>query len=295
MNILVTGASGMLGATIVHNFAKYFNVYATGRSTYEDCPVPYKQFDLSEKDYNELISWSNPDIIIHSGALTNGNYCNENPIDAFNINGVSVKKIIDATSENVRIIYISTDAVFPSILHRAKEKDCTFPESVYGKSKEIGEFFLINSSRKYIIVRTTIVGLNANKTKSGFVEWIINSALKKENIGLFDDVFFNPISIWDLTKELKYIIQNLEESSEILHIAGDTYCTKYEFGMKLLKELTIEAKYIEKSSIKKFTDRAKRSTDQTLDSSYYQFKYNRKLPSTEDTINTIKNYYNEKN
>lgn len=293
MNILVTGASGMLGTAIVENFAKYFNVYATGRSKYKDSPVPYKQFDLSEKDYGELISWSNPNIIIHSGALTNGNYCNENPTDAFNINGVSVKKFIDATENNVRIIYISTDAVFPSNLQQAKENDYTYPESIYGKSKELGEFFLINFSRNYTIVRTTIVGLNTNKSKPGFVEWILNSALKKENIGLFDDVVFNPISIWDLTNELKHIIQNPAKTSEILHIAGNTYCTKYEFGLKLLGALSIETKCVEKSTITSFSHRAKRSTDQTLDSSYYQKQYKRTLPLLENTINTLKDHYNE--
>ena len=32
--------------------------------------------------------------------------------------------------------------MFPSSLNLAKESDCVFPENVYGKSKELGEFFL---------------------------------------------------------------------------------------------------------------------------------------------------------
>ena len=37
------------------------------------------------------------------------------PNDAFNINGVSVQKISKATNNDVKIIYISTDAVFPHL------------------------------------------------------------------------------------------------------------------------------------------------------------------------------------
>ena len=77
-----------------------------------------------------------------------------------------MQKILKATDPSVGIIYISTDAVFPSSLHMAKHTDCTQPESVYGKSKELAEFFLLNSDRKYTIIRTTIVGLNENKSKS---------------------------------------------------------------------------------------------------------------------------------
>lgn len=293
MKILITGATGMLGATLVRILSNNHEVFATGNSEYKDCPVPYRQFDLSSFSYEELIFWSNPDIIIHSGALTNGNYCNRNPLEAFNVNGLSTRKLLDATNENVKIIYISTDAVFPSSLHMAKELDSVFPENIYGKSKELGEFFLLNSNRRFSIVRTTIVGLNENTSKSGFVEWIINSSLRNESISLFDDVIFNPITIWDLGIELEFLITSNSISSEILHIAGTEYCTKYEFGIKLLESLNISVANIENGSIKSFIDRAKRCSDQSMDCNYYQNKYGRELPSIDKTVQTIKKYYNE--
>ncbi|SHN00857.1 SDR family oxidoreductase [Polaribacter sp. KT 15] len=293
MRVLVTGASGMLGATLVKILSKKFDVYATGNSEYKDCPVSYKQFDLSSKTFEELISWSKPNVIIHAGALTNGNYCHDNPLEALNINGLSVKKFIDATENEVEIIYISSDAVFPSKLNLATEKDNVFPESIYGKSKELGEFFLLNSDRKYSIIRTTIVGLNENKLKSGFVEWILNSSLKNETISLFNDVIFSPISIWDLAKELEFLIENNFIDSKILHIAGKDSCTKYEFGVKLLGALDIPFHNLNKGSIASFKDRAKRSNDQSLDVSYYQQKFNRILPPLNKTIQSIKENYNE--
>lgn len=293
MRILVTGASGMLGATLANFLSNKFTVYATGNSNFENSFCRYKKFDLSSDNYNELISWSNPDIIILSGALTNGNYCDKNPETAFNINGFSVKRFIDATKENVKLIYISSDAVFPSELHLAKESDCVFPENTYGKSKELGEFFLLNSIRKYTVVRTTIVGLNINKSKSGFVEWIINSSQDNKSISLFDDVVFTPITIWDLSNELYFLIKSNNISSEILHISGKSICTKYEFGKSILDALQIDSGKVEKGLITSFKDRAKRCTDQTLDSTNYQNKYKRNLPSLEETISTIKKYYNE--
>lgn len=292
-NILITGASGMLGATLAKLFYKEFTIFGTGNSELHEANFNYKKFDLASPKYEELIDWSKPDIIIHCGALTNGNYCAENPKVAFNVNGVSVQNLLQATNSNVKVIYISTDAVFASALHLAKESDCVSPENVYGKSKELGEFFLNTSiDRDYTIIRTTIVGLNVNKKKSGFVEWIINTAKNNQELGLFSDVMFTPISIWDLAKEIKFLIKSNSINSETLHIGGEL-CTKYEFGKKLLETLNISTTKLNKSSILAFNDRAKRCTDQSMDSSFYQKKYKRELPSLNQTVSVIKKYYNE--
>lgn len=288
LNVLITGASGMLGATLVNELKNDFKVFASGSSIFKNQYSRYMMFNLKSDSFKELIDWSNPDIIIHCAAITNGNYCKENPKEAFEVNGLSIYKFLQATKSSVKFIYVSTDAVFPSSLHLANEKDCTSPENIYGKSKELGEFFLINSQRNYLIVRTTIVGLNENKNKKGFVEWILNSSRFNETISLFDDVTFNPISIWDFSKELKYLIYKNKINSEILHIVGQEIVTKYEFGVKLLNNCKLSCDNLLRGSIKNFKDRAKRSNDQSLDSSFYRKKYNRKLPNLKQTILTIK-------
>ena len=286
--ILVTGASGMLGSSLAIELSRSHNVFATGNSKMS-LPLNYKIFDLSNESYKELIDWSRPELIIHCAAITNGNYCEENPGEAFDINSLSVYRFLQATTSSVKFIYISTDAVFPSSLHLANEKDFTKPENIYGKSKELGEFFLINSNRDFLILRTTIVGLNAYSDKNGFIEWIINSVKAKDTISLFDDVLFTPISIWDFIIEINFLIDQNLYGLKILHIAGKEAITKYEFGKLLIKELSLDTDYIKKGYISKFTDRAKRSNDQSLDSSNYQKENKRKLPNVKETISSLKN------
>tara|TARA_R110002111_G_scaffold121226_4_gene184906 strand:+ start:6410 stop:7294 length:885 start_codon:yes stop_codon:yes gene_type:complete len=291
MRILITGVSGMLGATLANMLEEEHEVYGTGNSNFDEQPKDYKVLDLNSNNYQDIIEWSKPEIIILSGALTNGNYCNNNPDEAFSINGISVKKFAEATGANVKFIYISTDAVFPSALHLAKESDCVSPENVYGKSKELGEFFTKLSDREFCIIRTTIVGLNINSKKSGFVEWIINASKTAEDISLFDDVVFNPISIWELGNEIKHIVSLKDFPNEILHISGTEIVTKYKFGMELLKHLNLDTTTIKSGLISSFKDRAKRCNDQTLSCDYYQEKYNRKLPKLSDTLQSINQYY----
>ncbi|MEO6348151.1 MAG: SDR family oxidoreductase [Aquaticitalea sp.] len=294
--LLITGATGMLGSTLAKRFQQSFDVFATGSvNPGFDFINNFMEFDLANSDYSKLIEWSQPEIIIHAAALTNGNYCEQHPKEAFDINGISLQKICQSTSKNTHIIYVSTDAVFPNNQHLAKEIDCVHPESVYGKSKEIGEFFLKHSNSDYTIVRTTIVGTNFNKQRQGFVEWIVNSSKNNQEISLFEDVIFTPISIWNLTDHLGYIIENSKLFSGVtLHVAGNEICSKYEFGTVLLKALNLPIGMIKKGRISDFSGRAKRSTDQTLDSQKFEKMSFRGLPNLKQTIEEIKNDYNEK-
>ncbi|MDO1502192.1 sugar nucleotide-binding protein [Winogradskyella maritima] len=293
MRILVTGASGMLGATLCKSLSKAHKVYATGGSAFYDASVDYKVFDFLNGDYTELIEWSRPEVIILSGALTNGSICQKNPRQAYEANGFSIKSFLNNTTEDVKIIYISTDAVFPSRLSMATEEDVVSPESIYGRSKELGEYFVSNSGRSFCTIRTTIVGLNDNVSKKGFLEWIIESSKAEIEIGLFDDVYFTPITIWQLANEIEYLVGLNRLPNEILHIVGTDRITKYNFGIQLLDTLGLGKNCVNRSFIVDMKDRAKRSTDQTLDSSYYQTKFCRKLPNMQDIMISIKQNYEE--
>jgi dTDP-4-dehydrorhamnose reductase len=126
--------------------------------------------------------------------------------------------------------------------------------------------------------------------RKGFVEWIINSVKEDKPISLFNDVLFNPISIWHLAGEIKNkIIPN--QIQGIYHIAGSEVCSKYRFGLLLLKELNISNNKISAGSIGQFEGRYGQSTDQTLCTDLYANTFNVSLPNILETILEIKNQY----
>ena len=292
--ILITGASGMLGANLVSQLQNQYDVYSTSSSDFKEREFgKFKVFDLNQEDYSPLFSWVNPDIIIHCAAITNGNFCQNNPYEAFLTNSFSCNKLVSFSNKECHIIYISTDAVFSADIHLAKESDIPNPENIYGKSKELGEFLMQSSQKKISIIRTTIVGLNLNSKKSGFAEWIIRSQQKGEKINLFEDVLFTPISIWRLGEEIISLIQN-PISRKICHISGSEIVTKYDFGYELVKSLNGNFDLLTKGSIREFSGRAKRSTDQTLSCKKYEMERSVKLPTLTETVNDIKIKYNER-
>ena len=171
----------------------------------------------------------------------------------------------------------------------SREYDVLGPHNVYGFSKLKAEKILNKSEINYTIIRTTIVGLNENTKNDNFVSWIIKSAISGKKITLFKDAIFNPISIWDLVKEIEFIIFNIE--NKILHISGSETISKYEFGKKICNHLNLNSDFISSGSIKNFNFLAKRSSDQTLDCSLYEKISGRKLPDVKDTIKSITKFY----
>ncbi|MDB4315196.1 hypothetical protein OAA00_02990, partial [Cyclobacteriaceae bacterium] len=63
--VLISGASGMFGATLVNELKNELKIFATGASFFEGQPADYMKFDLKSSSYQELIDWARPEIIIH--------------------------------------------------------------------------------------------------------------------------------------------------------------------------------------------------------------------------------------
>ena len=93
--ILITGASGMLGATIVKKWCNRFEVFATDKDNFTNNPVKnFMNFDLVSESYDALMNWAKPDVIIHCAAITNVDYCEDNPEQAMEVNAESVNKFL---------------------------------------------------------------------------------------------------------------------------------------------------------------------------------------------------------
>jgi dTDP-4-dehydrorhamnose reductase len=289
--ILITGTSGMLGATFVKKWCDKFEVFATDKENFKNSLAKnFMSFDMLSESYKALMTWVKPNVIIHCAAITNVDYCEENPEQAMAVNADSVKKF-SQSDPNAKLIFISSDAVFPDGLHLASEKDGTAPVNVYGKTKEAGEKYINNALGSHLAIRTTIVGKNINPSYQGFVEWIVNSVKDGKEITLFDDALFTPITTWHLANELEWLMDN--DISGIIHVVGKEPISKYDFGIKICEGLGLDTTMIKKGSIDDVNFLAKRSKNQTMDSGYYHSISNRSLPSTDETVAIIVKHFQE--
>ena len=145
MKVLVTGAKGMLGRSLI------------ARLTAQKClGVDLDDFDIADVcATDKAIGEFRPDAVIHCAAMTAVDDC-ETKLDlAFGANAVGSANVASACHRyGARLIAISTDYVFPGDLNCPyHEFDATGPGNVYGASKLAGEMAVRALCPNHLIVR----------------------------------------------------------------------------------------------------------------------------------------------
>jgi len=206
--LLVTGATGLMGKWLFNKLHANPKAYFTGYSK----SIQSKNFaSIDLTDHENTISYLNtvqPDIIIHTVALTNVDTCEENHFNAFLLNVQTTKHIVNwitKTSPLTKMIYISTDQVYNGT-GKHDEKD-VFPINVYALTKLWAED-IVSTIQNFLILRTNFFALSQNNEQSGFANWLINCLIKKTPLTLFTDVLFNPLYIKDFIEILIWLIEN---------------------------------------------------------------------------------------
>ncbi len=227
--IVIFGANGMLGTSLVKTF-KYHNVYAFSKG----------QADITNKNaVFGRIGKINPDIVINSAAYTDVDSCEKNKKHAFNVNGKAVKIIAQACKKNnASLLNISTDYVFDGKKKNYKENDKTNPINVYGKSKELGEKYLMQTLDKFYLIRSSwLFGFNGEN----FVDTILRLAKEKKELKVVNDQFGRPTYTEDLTKKIKEVIEK-QKPFGIYHITNSGTCTWFQFAKKIVEFAKSESK-----------------------------------------------------
>jgi dTDP-4-dehydrorhamnose reductase len=284
--ILVTGSTGMLGTEIIKQLSNYFDIYKTSKNKINNLNQ-FKNFDLMADNYDILKEWVEPHVIIHCAANTNVDECERDKKKCKVINLDSVKKLVKYFP-NSKIVFISSDAIYSANDIRLENSESK-PVNYYGHLKQEAEEFLKKETLNYCIIRSTPLGFSGINSQSTFVSWITDSIKKNNTINLFEDCIFTPVSSSFLTKEIKFLIE--ENIKDIVNISSIDSISKYDFGVKLCKKLNLNFSNINKIKMGQHNFLAPRNTNQIISSSYAT-KYNRNLPTINQTIEELKNSYN---
>jgi dTDP-4-dehydrorhamnose reductase len=235
LTLLVTGASGLLGANLVlaaRDAGRSVTAVSLAQPVHLNDTSSYT-LDLSEPGAaSNLFARVRPRIVIHTAAGTNVDRCEIDPEYARRLNEVMAREVaVAARTVGARMVHISTDAVFGASEQDAYgEEDPTGPCNAYGRSKLAGEAAVIAADPGSVVVRTTIYGWNAQPKKS-LAEYFLERFRKGESAPGFTDAWMTPILVNDLAA-LLLRLGDLDAVG-VMHVAGGDCITKAEFGRRL--------------------------------------------------------------
>jgi perosamine synthetase len=247
--VLITGGSGLLGINIAVLMRDNWDIHLLYRSRIVVMDkISVSCVDLT--DFDELITHvenTKPDIIIHAAGLTNVEKCEDRYFDAYESNVVASRNVAKICKVlRIKLVHISTDHFSDSNIQKSDESQISIPVNNYAKTKLDAEYEIIKYSSDPLIVRTNFYGWG-HKFRTSFSDFIITSLRKKENITLFEDVFYSPIYVGELIRSIDELIET--EQSGIFNIVGNERISKFEFGCQVAKVFDLDQSLISPGSI----------------------------------------------
>lgn len=240
MKIYITGIAGMLGYNLYQTLKDRARITGTDLIAVDIAGLSYQKISLFDRDLIEKhIEEIRPDVLIHTAALVNVDECEEEPAYARRLNTEVTAQLAEICRRHaVRMVYISTDAVFDGRDETLyTEEDAANPVNVYGRTKLDGEAAVLRYP-EHLVLRTNIYGRNIQK-KQSFGEWIYHALKRDETLKLFTDIDFSPILVTELAELIYKMCQN--NLCGLYHACGTGCMTKYAFGVKLKEIFRIKS------------------------------------------------------
>jgi dTDP-4-dehydrorhamnose reductase len=219
-----------------------------------------------------MIASLKPEYIINCAAYTAVDKAEEEEELAFKVNRDGVKNLIEASEANqCKIIHISTDYVFNGNASTPyKVNDAIDPQSVYGRSKAMGEQALTElAPSRSIIIRTSWL---YSEFGHNFLNTMLRLGAEKESLNVVNDQIGIPTYAKDLAQAIIDLIQlniEIKKENRLLHFSNSKESSWFEFAEEIMKIAKLNCK-IYPIPTSAYPTPAKRPSYSVLDSSRFE-------------------------
>ena len=236
--VLITGVNGLVGnrlLSLLSNNSEY-RVFGTsiGKNRIKDVSFDYFDCDIRSKDAVEnLFQETQPDIVIHTAAITQVDLCEKEKQLCKDVNCIGTSNVVEGCKLNsCFLIHLSTDFVFDGSKKVYTEADLTEPLSFYAKSKVEAEKIVLSSTLKAAVVRTILVyGVVESMSRSNLFLWVYNSLNEGKSIRVVNDQHRMPTFVDDLCKGCISLMKKRLEG--VFHLSGPEQKTVYEIAKEI--------------------------------------------------------------
>jgi dTDP-4-dehydrorhamnose reductase len=240
MRIYMAGVGGMLGEALHKVLVEKHELLCTDKDVNAQW-LQYSDF-CDFKDYESKFSAFEPDILMHIGALTDLEYCEKNPDDAYRTNTLSVEHAISlANAHGIPLVYISTAGIFDGGKEHYDDWDQPNPPGVYARAKYMGEVAVQTRVAKHYIFRAGwMMGGGPAKDKKFINKLMKQLAKGVTHLNVVNDKLGTPTYTVDFARNLAAMIETPYYGLYNMVCGGET--GRLEVAQKLVRQLKLEDK-----------------------------------------------------
>ena len=246
MKIMLTGASGLLGAEIagrlktrakelsIDNIILHRQSVSTG----------FLSADMKTQEGLDLIADQDWDVIIHTAAEKDPDSCEKDKYNADILNVAATKFLAEKAAERgAYFIYISTDYVFPGTNPPYDEDAEPAPINYYGSTKLRGEVKVLDASPSFCSLRVPILyGTAAGVEHSALLAGSVRMLLDSKEKMVDDTIVRYPTYTGDVADAVVLLLK--KRGSGIYHCSGKDKSTKYQVCVDIAHVLGLSHAHI---------------------------------------------------
>lgn len=262
--LLLTGASGFVGSNFCRLYANQYKIYGQ----YSQHAIHYPGVEAVKADITDeeavktLFKKLKPDAVLHLAALSDPNYCEQNPEVSLETNVIATEYLA-AESAQLRIpfVFASTDLVFDGKNAPYKENAVPNPISTYGTHKAIAEHAVHDIYPNAVVCRLPLMyGIGYGNGQS-FLQPMLDKFRAGQQIYLFTDEYRTTISARNACEGLALCLDDAEGT---IQLSSDNRISRYEFGKTVAEVFGFDKNLIVKSKRKDVQMPAPRPKDVSL-------------------------------
>jgi dTDP-4-dehydrorhamnose reductase len=164
----------------------------------------------SESSVNDALAATRPEVVINCAAYNDVDRAESEPDAALRTNAFGVLTLARAARQvNAVLVHYSTDFVFDGETNRPYvEEDQPNPRNVYAVSKLLGEWFVAEAPRAYVLRVESLFGQPGPEgSRRGSLGSILDRILANEEVPVFVDRTVSPTYTADVARATRAIIE----------------------------------------------------------------------------------------
>lgn len=230
MNILVLGASGMLGNAVVRVLSEHTGLQVFGTVRTDTSKRLFNEaiaqrllvgVDVEQQDsLTQAFAFSRPDVVINCIGLVKQLADADDPLRAIPINTMLPHRLARLCDlSGARLVHMSTDCVFSGNKGNYSETDYADANDLYGRSKYLGEVSYAHT----ITLRTSIIGHELQSTH-GLIGWFLSQQVKCKG---YTRAIFSGVPTVVLAQIIRDVVIPHPELHGVYQVAADPI-SKYD-------------------------------------------------------------------